>query len=311
MAPRSNGAFGFSRAAVSSRLRNIFLYRMFEVWERLGIHVTPVDYYSPIPDTRELPARLWSHETELVGIDMRDEEQLSLLKTFTARYREEYSALPLGSSPGSTSFFINNGAFESVDAEMLYCMVRHYRPRRVIEIGSGWSTVLFLEAVRANRRLYSSDTSLTCIDPFPSGVVAHGDELELIQDKVENVPLGRFADLHRGDILFIDSSHVLRVGGDVQYELLEIVPRLRPGVLIHVHDIFLPREYPREWILESRRFWSEQYLLQGLLAFNREFEIRWAASYMHLRHPARLGNSFESYRHADRWPGSFWFQRVR
>ena len=110
--------------------------------------------------------------------------------------------------------------------------------------------------------------------------------------------------------MFIDSSHVVRIGGDVVFEFLQVLPRLRIGVLVHVHDIFLPAEYARDWVIRQKRFWTEQYLLQAFLAFNSAFEIVWAASYMHMNHPQRLAAAFPSYRPDRCWPGSFWFRRV-
>ena len=113
------------------------------------------------------------------------------------------------------------------------------------------------------------------------------------------------------DILFIDSSHVLRIGGDVQYEYLEILPRLARGVIVHSHDIFLPAEYPRHWVLEEHKFWTEQYLLQAFLAFNDSFEVLWAGSYMHLKHPEKLEEAFSSYKRERTLPGSFWMRKVK
>lgn len=120
-----------------------------------------------------------------------------------------------------------------------------------------------------------------------------------------------FQKLKENDILFIDSSHVLKTGSDVQYEYLEILPRLNKGVLVHFHDIFLPAEYPQKWILEDHKFWNEQYLLQAFLAFNDSFEILWAGSYMHLNHPDKLEQFFKSYNKNKRWPGSFWVRKIR
>jgi hypothetical protein len=147
-------------------------------------------------------------------------------------------------------------------------------------------------------------------EPYPEEVLLRGlDGLTLRQTIVQEIPLSEFESLQANDILFIDSSHVLKIGSDVQYEFLEVIPRLRPGVIVHVHDIFLPAEYPRPWVMDQLRFWTEQYLLQAFLAFNDTFEILWAGSYMHLTHPERLERAFRSYRRTTRWPGSFWMRR--
>ena len=151
------------------------------------------------------------------------------------------------------------------------------------------------------------------IDPYPNEVLKRGFPglSRLIPEKVQDVPISEFMTLGDNDILFIDSSHVLKTGSDVHYEYLEVLPRLNRGVIVHVHDIFLPAEYPREWVLGEHRFWNEQYLLQAFLAFNESFEVLWAGSYMHLRYPEELETAFSSYRREETWPKSFWMRRVR
>jgi len=119
-----------------------------------------------------------------------------------------------------------------------------------------------------------------------------------------------FGKLKENDILFIDSSHVLKIGSDVQYEYLDILPRLSKGVIVHVHDIFLPAEYPKEWVLKDYIFWTEQYLLQAFLAFNDSFEVLWAGHYMHLKYPNKLEDAF-SYKRDERLPGSFWMRKIK
>ena len=123
------------------------------------------------------------------------------------------------------------------------------------------------------------------------------------------MPLERFCALEANDIVFIDSSHVVKIGSDVVYEFLELLPRLKAGVMVHFHDIFLPAEYPKSWVLEDRRFWNEQYLLQAFLAFNSAFEVMMAGSFLHLSHSEKLKAAFASYDPANVWPGSFWMRR--
>ena len=188
-------------------------------------------------------------------------------------------------------------------------MVRSFQPRRVVEIGCGMSTLIIAAALGRNAENGPS-SEYVVIDPYPPSNVQAGVRgvSRLIAEEVQNVPLERFTDLQAGDILFVDSSHVVRIGSDVLYEYLEILPRLAPGVVVHAHDIFLPGQYPREWVLDRRRFWSEQYLLQSFLAFNHDFEVLWAAGLMDVRHPEVLEAAFPSY-HANARPGSFWFRR--
>jgi hypothetical protein len=126
---------------------------------------------------------------------------------------------------------------------------------------------------------------------------------------VQDVPLDEFTRLEDGDVLFIDTSHVVKTGGDVQYEFLEVLPRLQKGVIVHIHDIYLPAEYPKEWVLDGLTFWSEQYVLQAFLAFNSAFEVVLGGQYLHLYHPDRLHKAFALYG-GEPWLGSFWIRRV-
>jgi hypothetical protein len=195
---------------------------------------------------------------------------------------------------------------------VLYGMVRSLKPRRILEIGSGHSTLLSAQAILANT---SEDPGYRCelraIEPYPSEILRRGFPglSRLVTAPVQDVPIADFLELGADDILFIDSSHVLSIGGDVRYEYLEVLPRLNPGVVVHVHDIFLPAEYPEEWVRRQHRFWNEQYLLQALLVGNSGFEVLWGSSFMHLRHPEALERAFRSYRREERWPASFWLRR--
>lgn len=133
----------------------------------------------------------------------------------------------------------------------------------------------------------------------------------LIAKPVQELPLSQFQELDENDMLLIDSSHVIRTGGDVQYEYLEVLPRLKQGVIVSFHDVFLPAEYPKDWLLRRRLFWTEQYLLQAFMMFNSSFEVLWMGSYMHLKYPKYIEASFSSYDRAKDWPGSSWIRRTR
>ena len=288
--------------------------RTFPVFQRLGFHITSNHFNQPIPDTRTLKDSLWTRRSELVGIDLKEPQQLALLDGFAARFKAEYNGFPLDPLSGAPRYYLNNHVFESVDGEILYCMVRHLKPRRIVEIGSGFSTMLSAQAIARNR---ADDPEYACeliaIDPYPNSVLKAGFPglSRLIDDEVQNVPLELFTSLGSNDILFIDSSHILRIGSDVQYECLEVVPRVGPGAVVHFHDIFLPSEYPKDIIFKGFQFPNEQYLVQAFLAFNDAFEILWAGSFMHLTHPDRLESAFASYSRVTRWPGSLWLRRQR
>lgn len=277
-----------------------FARTTFNVWQGLGLHLTPVHFYEPIPDTRTLPASLWEPR-DAVGVEMNEARQLEFLSICT-QYKSEYEAFPR-TKPDKLGFWTANPAFGSIDAEILYCMVRHFRPNRVIEIGSGYSTFVTAAALKKN-----GTGELTCIEPYPDAERLDASGVHLIQQRVQDVPLDIFTALERNDILFIDSSHVVCCGSDVQFEFFEIIPRLKPGVIVHFHDIFLPDEYPRSWIMKTHHFWNEQYILQAFLMYNRLFEVMWGSHFMRSKHSQELGRTFSAYRQ-EIDSGSFWIRR--
>ncbi|MDM3850562.1 MAG: class I SAM-dependent methyltransferase [Aphanizomenon gracile PMC627.10] len=307
------GLRDFVATQVASVLKRFaFDPRYFDLWQSHGFHVKPVHFYSPFPNTQSLPDELWSKKFECPGIIWNESSQLQFLAEFSQRYRQEYEKFPQTKPTGKPRFYFGNLSFESVDAVILYCMIRYFYPHNVVEIGSGYSTLLAAEALSKNL----GDGylgKLTAIEPYPPSFLK--EELpfvvELLNQPVQSVPLDFFTTLAANDILVIDSSHVCKVGSDVQYEFLEILPRLAPGVIIHIHDIFLPLEYPENWIKEQHRFWNEQYLLQAFLSFNPAFEILWAGRYMHLHHSPKLATAFNCCYRADLGFGcSFWIRRI-
>jgi len=191
---------------------------LFSLYERRGWHVTPVHFYQPIPDTRELPDSLWSSHSLMSGVDMNERFQMDLLDIFKAAFRTEYDCFP-GFSNNPIQFHFNQTSFCAVDAEILYCMIRHFKPRHMIEIGSGMSTVLAAEAIRKNET-EGCPCSFTAIEPYPREFLRRGVPglTQMLESKVQSVPIEQFCRLDRNDILFIDSSHVLKLGGDVTYE---------------------------------------------------------------------------------------------
>ncbi len=277
----------------------------FRNWERCGFHITPKHFYSPIPDTQSLPPQIWEQPSELAGIDMNPEGQLHLLQDVFPFYRDEFIQFPSSPTSEPTEFYLNNNSFDGLDALVLYCMVRHFRPGRVIECGSGFSTLVTATAARQN-----GNTTITCVEPYPSprleNAVKDIKSISLVQSKAEDLPISFFQDLREGDILFIDTSHVVRIGGDVTFLFLEVIPRLAPGVVIHVHDVFFPWEYPKDWIYNELRFWNEQYLLQAFLAFNSCFRVLFANYFMEHFHRTLLRSIFSN---ASCAGSSFWMQR--
>jgi hypothetical protein len=277
---------------------------LFQLWEEHGFHLTRNDFLSPIPDTRTLADHLWEQESEMVGIDLNLPRQLELLKEVFPRFQQEYDDLPAAATGVSHQFYFDNSFFSGTDALVLYCMIRHFQPELILEVGAGFSSLLSAQAQRKNGK-----GRLVSIEPHPSPILEAGFPGldELIKSKVENVGLGIFAQLGPGDILFIDSSHVARIGSDVNFLFFEVLPRLNPGVIVHVHDIFLPFEYKKEWIQDSHWFWNEQYLLRSFLAFNSEFEVLFGNSYMGHKFQHEMVAAFPR---SPWWGGgSFWMRR--
>ena len=287
--------------------------RTFLFWQRLGIHVVQRHFYEPIPDTRTLDDSIWENHSELVGLDINERVQLDLLARFKTAFKNEYDQFPMEKTDKQQEYYVHNGMFGPVDGEILYCMLRDIKPKRVIEIGSGYSTLLISKALSVNR----SDCDYACdyvvVDPFPNGTVKDGlPHLSRLEKKpVQKIPFSEFERLEENDMLLIDSSHVVAIGSDVQYLFLEVLPRLKKGVYISFHDIFLPAEYRKKWVLKEHVFWNEQYLLQAFLAFNNSFEILWAGSYMHINHSNELKTAFSSYDPQPRWPGGFWVRKIK
>lgn len=286
----------------------------FDYWQRRGYHVLPNDFYSPVPDTRALPAGVWSETRDLVGIDLAVEGQLERLEDFRRRFAQEYRSFPVEPTPGRLEFHLGNATFGPGDAEALYSMVRDLRPTKIVEIGSGMSTLLIDRAHGANRAEGAPPCAYTVIDLFPSeAATTSGMVSSLRARRVQDVEIALFEELTAGDVLFIESSHVVATGSDVVFEYLEVLPRLAPGVVVHAHDIFLPHEYPRSWILDHHLFWNEQYLLAAFLTLNPSFRVLWAGRYLHQCHHQALAAAMPSTAaldpRGDRGPCSFWITR--
>lgn len=264
--------------------------------DRWGYHIRPIHYYEPLPDFRSITAEQINRRRTFPGIDFKWDEQLTLVNELAA-YSDELREL---------QFDFDNVFFNGFDAAVYYSLIRHLQPERIVEIGGGYSTQIANKALTRNGR-----GKLTCIEPYPEERL-NGAKLniELITKRVEEIDTDFFSGLKANDILFIDSSHTVKFGSDVCFEFLEVLPSLKPGVWIHVHDIFFPHDYPEEWLIKRRQAWNEQYLLEAFLSFNSRFSVQLANYWIcldHLDEAARL------------WPRavspnygacSFWMKRV-
>jgi len=311
------------------RILAVFLRMLFRIAQRFGIHIVRNHFYEPVPDTRNLHDGLWNADSDLVGLDMNVESQIALTKEVFPVYIGECN-FSAQREAQPHEFYLGNGLFESVDAEVLHCFVRHFKPKKILEIGSGYSTLISAKAATINAEKDGCGTQVIAIEPYPHSVIAHGFPglTKLVTKRVEQVGMDLFRGLDKDDILFIDSSHVVKIGNDVLYEYLEVLPRLKPGVLVHIHDIFLPAGYPEHWVMNEHIFWTEQYLLQAFLAFNEAFEVVWASSYMSIKFKDILENTFPSWRNSylnlpkslsraatrdgnNVWPVSIWIRKIK
>lgn len=286
------------------------------MFRRAGYYLLSDHYYRPFTNPETLPADYGSRQSALVGIEIDTERCLALaeraLSPYLAEFRETF---PIERRPGQeTGFWLINGTYMAVDAHLYYSLVRHFRPRRVAEVGAGRSTLVAAEACRRNNYEVPATSELLCIEPYPTAIVPEGlsSVATVIASPVEQVDLGFFERLGANDMLFIDSSHALREGGDVQFLYCEVLPRLKPGVLVHVHDVSLPKPYPAIYF-DYGYFWNEQYVLQAFLTNNLRAEVLWPGNYLMCRSPERMNAVFPEIavmrRHfPSSEPSAFWFR---
>jgi predicted O-methyltransferase YrrM len=299
------------RMALFTRVQSAAARRGLHVARRRDWRLSPNNYYSALPDLDRLDDAVWARESAMVGVAFDAEAQIDFAEEHLARYAAELGAPHASTDP--LDFHLDNAHFESVDAEIAYAMVRHLRPRRVVELGSGFSTQVLAAAAHRNAA-EGTATELYAYNPYPSGrmeaVLARGIPglTEHVAIEAQALPLDLFLELGSGDVLFIDTSHTVKLGGEVVHLFLEVLPRLAPGVVVHVHDIALPYEYDRRYVVDLEMPWAEQYLLQALLCGSQEWEVLFGAQAAARKHRARLEAVVPSLR--DRhYPSSFWMRR--
>ncbi len=290
---------------INGRLNRMPLAR--KIFYALKVFPIIDHYYEPMFNPRHLRHPL-TDRRNLPGINFNIEGQISFLKSLN--YQEELLALPVEATP-ERKYFYKNGAFGGGDAECYYSIIRKLKPKRVIEIGSGNSTLVALEAIKKN---ISEDKNykceLICIEPYEMKWLESFD-ITVIRKRVEDVELDFFEQLEANDILFIDSSHVIRPQGDVVMEFLTIIPTLKKGVLIHVHDILTPYDYAKEWVVDDVRMYNELYLLEGFLSFNDSFKIICGLAQMRIEASDVFHNAFPVIKkYPEFGASSFWMQRV-
>ena len=246
----------------------------------------------------------FSIDRYLPGIDLNIKDQLELLDKLN--FSQELKILDLNNN---SKFNINNDFFSKGDAEIYYQIIRHAKPNKIVEIGSGQSTLIALEAIKKNEEENNKTTQLTCVEPYENFWLEDLN-IAIIRKKIEDI---NFDDdkinLDSGDILFIDSSHIIRPQGDVLKLYLEILPKLKSGVIIHIHDIFTPKNYLNYWIKENVFFWNEQYLLEALLTNTNKYKVICSLNYLKHNHYKKLKNSCP-YLDIEAEPGSFYIEKL-
>jgi hypothetical protein len=280
----------------------------------LGCLPLPVHFYSPVPDIKDLQKRnVWNRRSDLLGIDMRVPRQLEFLQELGREFGSE-CRWPHEYRGNDHEFYTDNSGFSFGCAAGAHMLIRKCKPRRVVEVGSGSSTRVIANALRANAAVGAPAAHYTVIDPYPTdatrtltGITA------VVAEKVECVEPAIFECLKAHDVLFVDSGHTVRIGGDVNFLILEVLPRLARGVLVHFHDIPMPYEYASAYFTNPkfRMFWTESYLLQAFLAFNSVYEILLAMNLLMLEHIDAFKTALPSYDPAVHKYAShsFWMRR--
>lgn len=273
---------------MAPRLR--FIYHNPELWryvESKGYHVTPAHFYQPIPDSRKLE-ETYRPRSDSIGIDWQEQAQLELLRERFPKYAGEYREF-FSDFRADERFADTTLEFIGYDPYIYHCMIRNFKPARIIEVGAGYSTLVATKAAALN----GAATEITAIEPYPGDLLQSlTSQVHIVRQGAQSVDMDIFTDLRENDILFIDSSHVVKTGSDVCFLVLEALPRLNQGVIVHFHDIFLPFNYPLSWLLERRVFWNEQYLLQAYLMHNRRARVLFAVGYMIERHAELMSGAF-------------------
>lgn len=278
-----------------SRVKNLAKRALFQVHKvglRAGVQILPNHFYSPVPDLRWLKQtrNTWARKSEMPGVATDLEDQVGLLRRVCLPYREEYE----GNTVYQDAVEHKAGSgYGYVEAQALHGVIRHFNPRRVIEVGSGVSSYCIAAALDRNAEETGQRARMTCIEPYPADHLRALPSVELREQPVQEVPVSIFEELDAGDLLFIDSSHAVKTGSDVNFVVLEVLPRLRPGVVVQVHDIYFPYDYSPD-VLQTLFHWNETALYHAYLVHNDRVRILFCLSQLHHERPDALRRSSPS-----------------
>lgn len=267
-------------------------------------------FYSPIPshdEVRRNEERIFRIPEHLSAIDLNVEEQLLTLNSL-ADFNDE---MPFQTEKtDGLRYFLQNPMFGFADGISLYGLIRYLKPKRIIEVGAGYSSCVMLDT---NERFFDNSISCTFIEPNPASFLSlielsDMNRIQLLRTPLQDVDANTFLNLSANDIFFIDSSHVSKAGSDVNYLLFEVLPKLQPGVYIHFHDIFYPFEYPQRWICDLGISWNEAYLIRAFLQYNQSFRIALFINYLERFHADQLRALMPQ--SAGGAGGSLWLRKV-
>ncbi|HEY9637580.1 MAG TPA: class I SAM-dependent methyltransferase [Coleofasciculaceae cyanobacterium] len=268
------------------------LYRNPTLGDKWGYSIRKFHYYEPLPNFAELTQEDIFKRRYSKAVEWNLDAQLEWVKRLTT-YSSEIQQINNNENSNFKFDFFNNFYLE-VDAAVYYALIREIKPTKIIEIGCGYSTQIAGLAIAMNQQ-EGKVGKILCIEPYPEPQLTEANlEIQLITEKVETIELKVFEQLEPGDILFIDSTHTVKFGSDVCREILEILPTIASGVWVHFHDIFFPYDYPPKWLIEERRAWNEQYMLEAFLAYNHRFEVVLANHWLSVDYPQEV---------AKLWPG--------
>ncbi len=276
----------------------------------------PGHFYSPIPSREEVKSnadRIFS-DSELLNVDLNIDEQFQLLQTFKMRHGDfPYDFLNEKESESLRYRFTHRPQYRYSDVVFLYHTIRHLKPQRIIEVGSGSSSAVMLDI---NDLFFDSKIQFTFIEPYPDRLYKFLTDQDrkiatILVEKVQDMPADVFQSLGENDILFIDSSHVSKIGSDVNHILFEILPRLKEGVWIHFHDIFHPFELPEHWILQNSRFWNESYLLRAFLMHNDAYDIMLFNTFLHQKFRGWFEKEMPECLLDENNTGSIWLKKIK
>lgn len=270
------------------------LVRLNRRLERLGFRLQLVHYYSETPARRQLASTkgTWARDLSMRGVEWDLDEQLSWLGSHVSPYVGEVAGLDAYRRIQSGGF---GPGFGPIESQALHCIVRSLAPGRLTEVGSGVSTMVSLAASQQNRLEGRGDTAITCVEPFPHQALRRAEGITLVPELAQSAPSEIFEELESGDVLFLDSTHAVKTGSELTRLYLEILPALRPGVVVHIHDICLPYAYCPD-ILHSLFDWQESALVAALITDNPRLKVLACMSALHHGRAAELCQMFPDYR---------------